>query len=388
MKRLRRPFAALMMVFGLSGLAGTVQAGLSTDLQALNTQATELQTYLQGVTLSADDLCAPLNRANALAGDITRSIETAEGSVAAPLQTDADVYDGLDELFATSQGIANQALRLSVDLQILSTTTAMVTTKDAIAAMLQLSSDIGAMADRIGEMADKILVMSDNIGLMADRILVSQQLQSDNFSLTTDALLQTQANVLTLVSVVEDNTYNPSFANLVTEGGLLATQMEAVVLSPWTMDSQLQSVAAGVHGLLGEVQALHDAITSDTADHTAYISRDALIQLDGLSLMVTPLAAAVEGYAIAISGLQAMTWTPTLKDAVGSTLQLSGDIGTMANSILEMADQILVMADNIGLQADRILLTQEAMNRNVATTQAFTLDAQEMAISLIVARNL
>jgi hypothetical protein len=86
--------------------------------------------------------------------------------------------------------------------------------------------------------------------------------------------------------------------------------------------------------------------------------------------------------------LQAITSTPTLADSMSSMLQLSADIGAMSNRILEMGDQILTMSDNIGLQADQILLTQTAMNTNVATTQTSILAAQEFAIGVITARNL
>ena len=46
------------------------------------------------------------------------------------------------------------------------------------------------------------------------------------------------------------------------------------------------------------------------------------------------------------------------------------------------------MSDNIGMQADQIVLTQQAMNLNVATTQTAILGAQQMAIGIIAARNL
>lgn len=389
MKCLRTYVAALVTAAGLLVLSTTAaQATLSADLLGLNTKAADLQTYLQGLTLSGDDLCAPLNQANGMARDMVNSITAVEGSLAAPLQVDAAVYDALDELFGTSLGIANEALRLSVDLEALSATARMINIKDGISAMLQLSSDIGTMADRIGTMADNILVMADNIGLMADRILVTQQLQNQNVALTTDSILQMQTNLLSLVSVVEDSTYNLRFALLTSEGQFLAAQMNLVALNPSTMANRLQAVAADVRAFRGEVEAAHGALINDSTTNTIYISYETLIGLGNLSLMLTSLATAVDDYVIAIGGLQAIASDPTLSDSMASMLQLSGDIGVMANRILEMADQILVMSDNIGLQADQILLTQEAMNMNVATTQASILAAQKMAINLIAARGL
>ena len=66
--------------------------------------------------------------------------------------------------------------------------------KDYVNAMLQLSQDIGTMADRIGKMADRILIMADNIDAMADKILETQQIQSNNVSLTQENILAAQVN--------------------------------------------------------------------------------------------------------------------------------------------------------------------------------------------------
>jgi len=66
--------------------------------------------------------------------------------------------------------------------------------KDYVKAMLQLSQDIGTMADRILEMADKILDMADKIGDMSDRILETQRIQGVNVALTQKNLLEAQKN--------------------------------------------------------------------------------------------------------------------------------------------------------------------------------------------------
>jgi len=68
-----------------------------------------------------------------------------------------------------------------------------------IEAMLQLSKDIGEMADRIGEMADRILVMADKIGDMSDRIVETQKIESQNVKLTQANLLQAQENFHSLL---------------------------------------------------------------------------------------------------------------------------------------------------------------------------------------------
>ena len=388
---LRQAMATLFIaVAAITLLSAYARADVATDLQALNTQATALQSYLEGVQLNADStpLCGPLVQADNMARDMVNSITAVDESLAAPLQLDADVLAGIEGLSNTALSLANEALRLSVDLQSLSTGVDMITLKDALAAMLQLSTDIGAMADRIGEMADNILVMSDNIGLMADRILLTQELQNRNVELTINSLLQTQTNTLSLVSVVEDSSYNVDFARLISESELLAVRMGAVAFSPWRLDDQLAAVRDDVNVFLADVQSVQDALSNDSTMNTLDISYDALIQLGNLSLMLTSLAGAVDAYVIAIEGLQAFTPSATLADAMHSMLMMSADIGSMSNTILQMADQILLMSDNIGMQADQIVLTQQTMNLNVATTQTAILGAQQMAIGIIAARSL
>ena len=389
MKRVSNHFAALFAVLAVTFFSSSAAlADLGADLQDLNSQADALHAHLEGTELTAEDICAPLNQANAMSRDMVDSIESIDGSLAAPLQTDAAVYDALDDLIATSLDIANEGLRLSVDLEALSGTAEMITIKDGIAAMLQLSADIGTMADRIGAMSDNILVMSDNIGLMADRILQTQQLQNQNVALTTDSILQTQTNMLTLVSVIEDASYELSFDGLIHDGNKLAAEMGALTFSPWRLHSQLEAVAADVRAFREDVQAVHDTVINDSTTNTIHVSYDALMQLGNLSLMLKAMGDAVDGYVIAITGMEPMTSTATLTDAMGSMLQLSGDIGVMSNRILEMADQILVMSDNIGMQADQILSTQAMMNTNVAVTQTSILEAQEMVIRIIEKREL
>jgi methyl-accepting chemotaxis protein len=72
--------------------------------------------------------------------------------------------------------------------------------KDYVKAMLQLSQDIGDMADRILEMADKILDMADKIGDMSDRILETQKIQGVNVALTQKNILEAQKNFNTILN--------------------------------------------------------------------------------------------------------------------------------------------------------------------------------------------
>jgi len=68
-----------------------------------------------------------------------------------------------------------------------------------VEAMLQLSKDIGTMADRILEMADKIVDMADKIGDMGDKIVQTQKIESENAKLTQENLLKAQKNFNSLL---------------------------------------------------------------------------------------------------------------------------------------------------------------------------------------------
>jgi hypothetical protein len=383
----RRSIFQSALLFGMLMLQSmAAQASLVTDLQALNSQTVALKSYLGSTDPAAADVCARLVEADRVARSINDQIAAVDQGLTTRIQVDASTLNELDALSGNTLGLSNEVLGLSA-LYTLTTGDAFAI-KDGITAMLQLSDDIGEMANRIGEMADKILVMSDNIGLMADRILVTQQLQTQNLQVTTGTLLATQTNALQLVSVIEDSSYNVSFDNLIANGGLLAARMSAVVLNPFTLDTQLATVATDVRGFLDQVKAVNGTIELDGSNMTMYQTADALTKLTSTAAMLNGLSTALDGYVIAVGGLQAVTSSTKLKPSLKSMLQMSADIGSMANRILEMADQILAMADNIGLQADQILATQTAMNGSVATTQYSILNAQTAVIGIIVARQL
>ena len=129
------------------------QAALLDDLNGLVAQTQALDTQLQNITLTGTSVCGPLVAANQAARDLVNNITQIDQGLAAPLQVDVDILTTLNQLAALTPSLAGENLRLSVDLQTLSQTGQAITIKDGIVAMLQLSDDIGTMADRIGEMA-------------------------------------------------------------------------------------------------------------------------------------------------------------------------------------------------------------------------------------------
>lgn len=98
--------------------------------------------------------------------------------------------------------VSQQLLVLSLALleqsQMMLSNANMVNT-DYVQAMLQLSTDIGSMADRIGEMADRIVATEELIGDMADRIVLTQQIQSQNLDVIQQNILKAQENFNTIL---------------------------------------------------------------------------------------------------------------------------------------------------------------------------------------------
>lgn len=364
-----------------------VHADLKTDLTNINNSIVVLNGNIADINLTSDTMCAPLIAMNQQAKDIVNAITVVNQNLAAPLTLDNETLVLTENLFINVTALSNASSLLSADITLLQPTTNAITLKDGITAMLQLSSDIGEMADRIGEMADNILIMSDNIGLMADRILETQVIQSENIALTQNSLLTTQTNVLTLVSVAESASYDLSLNSLVVDGDLLIAKMSLVVLNPWNMSLELQNVKTDVNAYLLKVQAFKTILNSDSAQSTMYINSQSLDALMNLSIIMSSLGTVMDAYGIAIDASKNFTRKTTLLDAMNSILILSADIGKMSNSILEMSDQILLMSDNIGMQADQILLTQELQSINIVATQTSILAAQQLAIGIIAANN-
>lgn len=364
------------------------RANVSSDVQDLLIQADALHSQLAGIQLTTETVCAPLVSANQAARLMADSIDSVNNGLIAPVTIDDTMLTSLDDLSLTTVRIAGEALRLTADVQLLAPTLDALSIKNGLVAMLQLSDDIGVMADRIGEMADNILLMADNIGLMADRILLTQQIQSQNLLLTQESILQTQTNMLTLVSVVESESYDLDLNALIVQGDLLAANLAATLLNPVTIKYQLAAAADDVKAFLLQVKSMGETLKSAGDGSTFNVNSTTLSSLVNLSVMATSLSTVLDGYTLTIESLQSVISSRNLDASLSSMLAMSADMGMLANSILEMADLILVMADNIGLAADQIILTQELQSANLAISQASILAVQEMVIGLIVARNL
>jgi len=377
--------AILFMVLALSGKA---KADLATDLKAIADQAGDLQIQLEAVQLTGDTVCAPLVAASQAARSLVENIQAFNKSMSGPFAIDDALLETVKTLSATNTGLAEETLRLAIDLSLLAPSSNAITIKGGITAMLQLSEDIGTMADRIGEMADKILVMADNIGLMADRTLITQEIQSQNIAMTQATLLQTQTNILTLVSAVETDSYNLTLDSLVSQGELLAADLSATVFSPLTIKYQLAAAADDVVNFRDQILAMFATIEEDSTISTMIIDDSTMLAMNNMAIMASSFATVLDSCTLAIESMVGVLTNRNLSVSIDSMLEMSADIGVMANSILEMADHILAMADNIGLTADQILLTQQLQSDYMAIIQAAILSTQERALNIIVAEAL
>ena len=387
-KRLTQSLAFASLSFAMMIFSSTAQASLTTDLQGLLSQGNSLDLQMSSTQLTADNMCNELLSLNRATNALIDNIAIVDQGLTAPVSLDTDRLNALSDLSTMSVALASQAQFLSLDISAISTTANMVDIADGLNAMLQLSSDIGTMADRILEMADNILIMADNIGLMADRIIETQEIQNQNIALTQASILTTQENILTLVSVVSSDNYSLQLTSLLNSGNWTTLDMAATVLNVLNIVHEFSTAASDISSLKDQFNALNDVINLDAASNTFSINQQSIQTLADMSLMLNSMAIVMEGYALASEGLAPVMSDRSLTSAMDSMLQMSADIGVMANRILEMADLILAMADNIGVAADNILAVQQLQNINIAATQTTILSAQTISIGIIASQGL
>ena len=359
------------------------RADLTTDLQSLVTQLDDLDGQLAGVSVEGAAACAELGTLNTSVEDYTASIEMVTAGLSGPLTLTNEDMSSLDDLSTLSRSMANEAVRLSWELRDLEDVQDLIEYRTALSAMLQLSDDIGTMADRILEMADRILIMADNIGLMADRIVTTQNLQNSNIAATQSALLTTLDNMVQLSDSMSSIGYNTSLGLLSDESQALVDDMADVVLTETNMAAELASLESTTSQVLGRAVDIQTEMMLDSQGASHYINGDTLTLLGDLSGIHQALAMALENYAETVEGLAPATDNAVLRDATASMLRLSSDIGVMSDRIMEMSDKIIVMADNIGLMSDRIVETQNIQQGNVVLTERSILAAQSTIVSTL-----
>ncbi len=197
-------------LIGIMGLTTTpAQAALDStvftaDLNGLVAQGNEIVATMSRTTLTALNMGTGLSQLEQSVAAYQQNVIQVYNTVASASGTfslTGDMLASLQNLATINASLGSGILGLSQMVVALSPVTFLATLQSSMTSMLQLSTDIGVMADRILEMADAILVMADNIGLMADRILATQVIQNTNIALVVDATLQTQQNMILLAAI-------------------------------------------------------------------------------------------------------------------------------------------------------------------------------------------
>ncbi len=373
----------LMKFFTVILLASMpLHADIHTDLQTLLNQTHTLNSELENFTFSQEGSCAQMRTLNQSIEDHTLTMKNITDTIFSFSVTDADL-NVLDELSSLSQNMSVESVRLSMELNTMTDTAELFEYSAGLNAILQLSQDIGAMADRILEMADRILIMADNIGLMADRIITTQVIQNQNIALTQSSILLTQQNMVLLSDSLSTITYNLTLGQIIDDTEALSNEMNQTSLTSSNMQSELASIQSQTVLLLDNMTTLLDLMVTNSAKMSHYINADTLTMLGDLSVIHRALSASLESYANTIEQLAPLTDTVILSDATATMLQLTKDIGVMSDRIMQMTNNIYIMADNIGLMSDKIVTTQNIQMTNVALTESSLLTSQSIMITVI-----
>ncbi|MBU1137699.1 MAG: hypothetical protein KKA76_01860 [Proteobacteria bacterium] len=378
----KKKTAGFVVALVLTVMALPAWAGITASLENLVGQGSAINSSLDLFTF-ADQSCSDLRLINRDLENMTASIQTVTAGLTAPLTLNDEDLDALDSLSDMAKEMALNSVRMSMEIQDVEAVADLFEYRAALSAMLELSNDIGTMADRILEMADRILVMADNIGTMAQRILMTQQIQYANIALTQASLLTTQQNMVLLSDSISSIIYNMTLGLLVSDSNTLLAEMTILPITSENMAQGLEDLEMST-GLLAEGIAdlsTWMSVSSQGASH--YINGDTLTSLADLSNISTGLAFSLEIYAAHVSELAPLTDTVILSDATAAMLRLTADIGVMAGRIMEMMDKIIIMADNIGLMADNIVATQALQQTNIELTQSSLLTAQSVTVTVI-----
>jgi len=359
-----------------------LRADIHTDLQNVLTQSNTLNSELESFTFNQNNSCMEMRTLNQSIEDTTLNVKNITESMSSFTVTDADL-DAMSDLSYLVQNMSVESVRLSMELNTITTTAELFEYSAALSAVLQLSQDIGAMADRILEMSNRILIMSDNIGLMADRIITTQVIQSQNLALTQSSILLTQQNMVLLSDSLSTIMYNLSLGQIINSAEVLSNEMNLTTLNSDNMQIELLAVQSLTVALLDSMTTLLDLVVTDSAKMSHYINADTLTMLGDLSVIYATLSISLENYAHTIEQIAPLTDTVILSDATATMLQLTKDIGVMSDRMMKMTNNIYIMADNIGLMSDNIVTTQNIQMTNVALTKSSLLTSQTMMITVI-----
>jgi hypothetical protein len=359
-----------------------LRADIHMDLQNLLTQSNTLNSELESFTFDQNNSCMQMRTLNQSIEANTLNVKNITETMSSFTVTDADL-DAMNNLSYLVQNMSVESIRLSMELNTITDTAELFEYSAGLSAILQLSQDIGAMADRILEMSNRILIMADNIGLMADRIIATQMIQSQNLALTQSSILLTQQNMVLLSDSLSTVAYNLTLGQIIDNAEVLSNEMNLTTLNSDNMQIELMAVQSLTVALLDKLTNLLDLMVTNSTKMSHYINADTLTMLGDLSVIYSTLGASLERYANTIEQVAPLTDTVILSDATATMLQLAKDIGVMSDRMMEMTNNIYIMADNIGLMSDNIVTTQNIQMTNVALTESSLLTSQSIIITVI-----
>lgn len=376
MKNLMKFFIVLLVA------SMPLRADIHTDIQNLLIQSNTLNSELESFTFNQESSCTQMRILNQSIEDNTLNVKNITATMPSFTVIDADL-NAMSDLSYLVQNMSVESVRLSMELNTITDTAELFEYSAGLSAMLQLSQDIGAMADRILEMSNRILIMSDNIGLMADKIITTQVIQSQNLALTQSSILLTQQNMVLLSDSLSTIMYNLTLGQIIDNTEVLSNAMNATNLNSVNMQIELIAVQSLTVALLDSMTNLLDLVVTDSAKMGHYINADTLTMLGDLSVIYSTLSISLESYAHTIEQVAPSTDTVILSDATDTMLQLIKDIGVMSDRMMKMTNNIYIMADNIGLMSDNIVTTQNIQMTNVALTKSSLLTSQSIMITVI-----
>lgn len=359
-----------------------LHADIHTDLQNILTQSNTHNSELEDFTFDQESSCVKMRTLNQSIEDTTLNVKNITENMSPFTVTDADL-DAMTDLSYLVQNMSLESVRLAMELNMMTDTAELFEYRTALSALLQLSQDIGAMADRILEMSDRILIMADNIGLMSDRIITTQVIQSQNLALTQNSILITQQNMVLLSDSLSTIMYNLTLGQIIDSAESLSNEMNQTSLNSGNMQIELESLQSQTVALLDNMTNLLDLMVSNSAQMSHVVNADTLTMLGDLTGMYTALSLSLERYANTIEQVAPLTDTVILSDATATMLQLIKDIGVMSDRIMKMTNNIYIMADNIGLMSNNIVTTQNIQMANVALTKSSLLTSQSIMITVI-----
>jgi len=373
----RTPFIVRIVLLA-SFLLGAAQAALADSLQGLVAEGNALDTNLTSFSFEAGDNCSQLGTLNTSIEMYIESIEALTSQMTEPLSLTQEDMTSLDDLSNLGRSMSEESVRLIMELNSIDDVADLVEYRSGLSAMLQLSDDIGTMADRILEMANRILLMADNIGSMADKIVYTVNLQSTNMAFIQSAMLTTQENAAVLNGSLSSIAYN-----LAIDGSALAAEMTATQLNETNMASELTTLETQVAVYQAGIAALYMQVNSSSAIASHYINGDTLTYFGDLSEINAALAQSIERFAQTINSIAPLTQTPVLSDATATMLRLAQDIKVMGDRIMLMSANIVVMADNIGLMSDQIVEVQGIVNDDISVTVSSLGASQRIIVGVV-----